>query len=397
MSDKQEKDTSSHPAPDTETPESKAEDTPRLTGPAETPPEEAQEGTESAAKPERKGGIAGLVVAVFALLIAGGGIGAGYLAWERLNQDERSQSDQINALSGSLQELASRLGRQASDQQQAIGKLRQENRQLIESISGLKTLMGRQHAGWVIAEAEYLMRLANDRLQLAGDLKAAAAGLRKADERLRDLGDPAFLPVREQLSRELAVLDATPRPDLAGLALRISTLSERVEQLPLATAEPRRLTTSDKTAQTAEGVHDWKAFLIALWQDLKSLVVIRRNEQPAAPMLAPEESYFLHQNLRLKLEAARLALLQGDQTLFESNLTTAQAWLNQYYGTSDSAVQAALEELSALAGENIAPHTPDISGSLRRLREIVVQLSNEATTQAVESETPAADASGENP
>jgi uroporphyrin-III C-methyltransferase len=237
-----------------------------------------------------------------------------------------------------------------------------------QAIATVRELSGRGRGEWQAAEAEYLMRIANHRLLLLRDVDTAVVALSAADERLRVLSDPLFLPVRERLAEELAALRAVPQPDLAGLSVALSGLAQRAEALPLEGASPRpvQVSLAGASAQEAE---DWRSLARAVWAELRGLIVIRRRDEPIGPLLAPEEHFFAHQNLRLKLEIARLALERGDAPGYRLHLDTAVEWLSAHFDLDDSGVRAMREELARLRETPIAPALPDISGSLRALRE----------------------------
>jgi uroporphyrin-3 C-methyltransferase len=128
--------------------------------------------------------------------------------------------------------------------------------------------------------------------------------------------------------------------------------------------EPVKLTADpDDTGFSVERILD------DLWQGFKSMMVIRHHDKPIAAMLPPEQRYFLIQNLRLKLEGAKAALLGRDAAFFRDNLTAASAWVEQYFALESPEVRDFQQQLETLSDEQIAPTLPDITGSLRVLQE----------------------------
>lgn len=349
----------------------------------------APESVAAPAEPTREGGTRWpvLVLALLALLTAGGGIGGGYLLWKQLGVADRALGQRVvdleTRLETALKERDAAQARVEREVRRGVADVDARVGELTHGVASLRTQVGRQHTGWVVGEAEYLMRLANNRLRLAGDLDTAKIALELADTRLKDLGDPAFLEVRGQIKSEIAALEAAPRPDIAGMALTLTSLAARVPTLPLATAQRRDLEGAAPAAEV-EG-DDWRAELARVWQDLKGLVVVRRNDRPVAAMLAPKESLFLRENLRLKLESARLALLLGDEALFRNSLATSRLWLEAYFDRDDPAVAGMASQIDTLAGVEIAPVPPDISGSLRVLREVVVRIGPDKEEPAAEA------------
>jgi len=189
--------------------------------------------------------------------------------------------------------------------------------------------------------------------------------------------------VREQIAREVAALEAVAQPDLAGITLMLDSLAAQVAQWPLKDrhAPPSLAVTGNENAPAASS--DWRSrvesFVANVWEALRSLVVVRRNDAPVAPMLAPEQEFFLHENLRLQLNIARLAALQGETASYRASLKTAVAWVQTHFADDAPTVLAAQAELQRLAGLDVHPEMPDISTSLRLLRQ---QTSNAAAGAA---------------
>jgi len=122
----------------------------------------------------------------------------------------------------------------------------------------------------------------------------------------------------------------------------------------------------DETEKEATEQSAWREVIADIWRQLRSLVVIRQQEDAPAAVLMPEQRYFLYQNLRLQLETARFAALSGNQRMFEQSLQSASSWLEQYFVGDHR--DAMLESLQAMQNQAISIETPDISGSLRWLK-----------------------------
>ncbi|QBQ53810.1 uroporphyrinogen-III C-methyltransferase [Nitrosococcus wardiae] len=241
---------------------------------------------------------------------------------------------------------------------------------------------GPQPGNWDIAEAAYLMRIANERLQLERDVSTALVALQTADQILREIADPALTPVRAKLAEEISSLKAVPVPDIDGMALSLTSLIDRVKELELKETVIEEPTPTPKVEEQApeqppesEGntyIEKAKEFLQVIWSDLKHLVVVRRRGEGEGgggiPILPPEERYFLYQNLRLELESARLSLLQKNEDSFRQSLQLAQSWLQTYFqGPEAKVMEDALVELEQTA---IKPTLPDISGALKALERV---------------------------
>ncbi|HWS02881.1 MAG TPA: uroporphyrinogen-III C-methyltransferase [Gammaproteobacteria bacterium] len=366
-----------------------------LQTPAELPAPVNASATNTAPPPVRRSFAQPL--ALLALAAAIGTAVGGYFIWhevQRLNDWQQQVLGQIDmrtqALDQRLQSFKDRLdndlaaserGRRGADDEQR--KLATAQAALEDALGVLRAQIGRSQDEWVLAEAQYLLRIANQRTQMQRDTLTAAEALRSADQRLQTLADPGFNAVREQIAREVAALEAVAQPDLAGITLMLDSLAAQVAQWPLKDrhAPPSLAVTGNENAPAASS--DWRSrvesFVANVWEALRSLVVVRRNDAPVAPMLAPEQEFFLHENLRLQLNIARLAALQGETASYRASLKTAVAWVQTHFADDAPTVLAAQAELQRLAGLDVHPEMPDISASLRLLRQ---QTSNAAAGAA---------------
>ncbi|GAB4350104.1 MAG: uroporphyrinogen-III C-methyltransferase [Gammaproteobacteria bacterium] len=363
-----------------------AGDSPEAESGAASPPEEATEAeivaesAETAPPPSSpkpssgRWGVAALVVAVIALLLTVGIAGFGYYRVQQLEQGVAAMMPAIERNAGriagveqSVKQLGESLGQRLDAQKSAFER---QDRALQEALGALREQLGRDQSGWVLAEVEYLLLVANHRLRLEGDVSTALAALEIADDRLREIGDPALIDIREKIAKERVALKSLSLPDRSGLALTLSGLVEQVDRLPLKDHyRPAAAPAGGQRAVEKRAVEGWRELAGAVWGDLKGLVTVRHREEAVRPMLAPEQQYFLRQNLRLQLESARLALLRADQAQFEVALKTAREWIPDYFDERAAPAQAMLTELERIGGVRIDPPMPDISGSLNALRE----------------------------
>ncbi len=315
--------------------------------------------------PKRRGGVVGWL----ALLLVLGLAGATY--W--LAQQGQLRLEQLTRELAQAQSARTQIQAEAAELRRSFAALESQlansTSQQTAAMQRLEALVGRKRDDWRLAEVEYLLAIANRELFLKGDPKVAAASLRAADTVLNDLGDPQLLPLREQIARDLTALGGVGMPDITGLALTLGTLIEGVDTLPI--AGPYRRVADAQTPQAANAApvaDDWRTVLFSVWGELKGLVSVRHSDAPAKPLLAPEEQYFLRQNLTLKLQAARLALLERNQAALQGALDEAALWLKGYFDPADPAVAHLERELGRLAQVNLRPALPDLGASLKAVR-----------------------------
>lgn len=328
-----------------------------------------------------------LAVSIMALALLTGVVVALYFGWHQLQQvageqqrvEERVEGriDQrmvplrgsLDALSGDMNgrhEQTSRLIQTLEGGHQDLNRRQQS---VDKRLSVLAAIVGRSEQGWSLAEVDYLLRIANQRLLLQRDIDTASVALSSADTRLRELADPAYLEVRKSIAAELEALAAVPVIDRPGLSVQLTNAMEQVDTLKVAGSRytPPETSPVDGSGEgdaSAFTVSDWRELPAMIWQLVSDFFHIRHHDQPVRPMLSPEREYYLRENLRLQLGAARLALLSDDNSQYQAALSTAREWLQLYFSADDPKVGAMIDTLQELAGTDIRPVLPDISASL---------------------------------
>ena len=286
--------------------------------------------------------------------------------------EQRNQLDMQREIL-SRQQLAADESRVAFRRQEQIladerVRLQEREGELRAAVADVHQRVGRSGNQWMIAETEYLMRVAGHRLELERDIGTARAALELADQRLRDTLDPGWAGVREQIAREMAALSAFQGPDYSGLSARLAALGEQVSALQpaRATAGAGARTPGEPERQARE--RSWDTLFSDLWAGFKDTVRIRERDQPVQAMLAPEHEFFLYENLKLHLAAARLGLARADQALFSDNLASAADWVRDHFDADEGGAATLLATLDELRAVDVRPALPDISKSLRALR-----------------------------
>ena len=229
---------------------------------------------------------------------------------------------------------------------------------------------------WRIAEVEYLLRIANNRLLMERDTRGADQMLAAADEILESLDDYALHDVRAILAEERMALVNANVANTQSVFLTLEAMKDTLAELPL--KRPEYFDDSDNASTEASADETEKAsgadsdsFGEALEKRLFGLFEFRTRESVAPrPLIRPEEAVYLELNLRLALERAQLAMLRGDQTLFATSLNSVREWLDEYVDPEHAATQRIAQDLDRLAALDIEQPMPDISRSLTRLLEI---------------------------
>lgn len=234
------------------------------------------------------------------------------------------------------------------------------------SVASLAGISAGARETFLLAEAEYYMQIANAQLQLANNPRLASLALSMADERVIQLSNPALTDVRRALADELAALAVMDKPDIEGAILTLASLARVVESLPLASA-----TESDDEAQ--EELDPDASAVDRAWASVKDamsgLVKVTPPEQAKLALLSPDAAYFLHSNIALQLQSARLALLRGEQAIFEQTLDDTSSLLSDYFDGDSAQVVSAQQTIAEIRNNVFTTAVPDISESLQLLRQ----------------------------
>lgn len=351
--------------------------------------------------------VAWLALLVAAVVAAGGGwyvLQTGYqLALQQ--QSEAALANRVVALEADrgrdqavLDALEERLRRERQD---AAAALKEADRALDDKLSAQAQLLQQQSGSltalddaidlqreeiarfnisdreqWLLSEAEYLLRLANQRLIMASDVEAAQRLLNSADAIIREIDDVAFHAVRSALAQDLAALRALPDIDTQGLYLRLGALIAEADTLTLY----KRLDAPEKTATETD--LDWQQRLQqgyeAALAKLSQYVTVTRRDLPFEALMDPQWEGLVRQNLRMLLEQSQAALLTGNQALFEESLQRASHWLREFFRADETAAGALSDELIKLQSTTITVPIPDISRSLQALDSVIASRTREA-------------------
>ncbi len=257
----------------------------------------------------------------------------------------------------------------------AIKETQKRQQSLEVSIDGLYSRIGNTSRDWVIAEADYLLKIANHRLQLEQDVTTSIQALTLADQRINSLQDPALTEVRNVIAQELITLQTLAIPDQAGVSMQLTELQNKIDKLPLnARTQPTDQSQPSAKAEDAMQVESWEALPGAIFGVLEGLVAVNYNDKPIEPLLSPAQVRHLHENLKLKLEQARIVLLRGDKDLYLANMDLAINWTEKFFNTEEVTTKKFIDTLNYLKKKQVVLQVPDISSSLRTLRKAAKRL-----------------------
>ena len=240
---------------------------------------------------------------------------------------------------------------------------------------------------WALTEIEQVLSTASQQLQLAGNVPGALIALQNADRSLSRSDKPQFITIRRAIARDMEKLKALPSVDSTGVALRLDAVIAQIDALPMLSDETPALPAAPE--KPAKPVRDaagklvgppapepllqkvregWNTWSGDMWNDVRQLIRIRRVDTPEALMLSPTQSYFLRENVKLRLLNARMALLSRNETAFRNDLIAAQDALAKYFDTRARSTQTAQALLRQVQASNLAIEMPTLSDSLTAVR-----------------------------
>ena len=322
------------------------------------------------------------LVAILALIIA---IALALWSWQQWN-NHQAVMQTIESLKQDTAQLEDLYGDRGSQQSQRLQSLEEklasqreliatQQRQIDHNARELLEAGNRTRTDWLLAEAEYLLRIANQRLMIEKDIRGAMSALEAADEVLTESDDIGVYPVRQQLAREILALKGLTGVDRTGLYLTLEAAINSIHQLTdqaLISENAPGFVVNAAQGESA-GTGEEPGAVVQAWNKVKAtlmqVVVVRRMDEPVKPLLSPDQSAYARLNLQLMLEEAEMAVLRGNQPLYERALTKARTTIDDWYNASNPRVTALSDTLAELAGKNVDPELPDISQSLDLLKE----------------------------
>jgi uroporphyrin-III C-methyltransferase len=246
------------------------------------------------------------------------------------------------------------------------------------ALEALYQELSRSRDEWALSEIEQMVTIASQQLQLAGNVPAALTALNAADTRLSRSDRAQFIPLRKLLEKDIERLKSLPLADITGMALKVDNLIAKIDSLPLTFDERRQSAPSAANAAKAQprpeapAENFWSRASAEIWSELKQLISVTRIDQPDAVLLSPGQSFFLRENLKLRLLNARFGLLARDEANFREDLALAHTWVGRYFDTRAKPVQDFQATLDSLSKSSLNIELPNLSASLTAVRNYKV-------------------------
>jgi uroporphyrin-3 C-methyltransferase len=308
-----------------------------------------------------------IVVAALALVVS-------VLLWQKLagiqeqlarqSADAGAQASEARASAHQAQALAMETAAKLAVTEARLSEVSLQRTQLEELMQSLS----RSRDENLVVDIESAVRLAQQQAQLTGSVEPMLAALKSAEIRVTRAAQPRLTPLQRAIGRDVARIKATALADTPALLVKLDELVLLADELPVANAVPTPRSSETLKRKPEETVANWWVRLgLLVGEEARNLVRLSRIEDPDAALLSPEQSFFLRENLKLKLLNARLGLLSRQIDSVRSDLGAASVSLSRYFDASSRKTQTAAALLQQVRGQMKALELPRVDDTLAAL------------------------------
>ncbi|MCX0497673.1 uroporphyrinogen-III C-methyltransferase [Erwinia billingiae] len=328
----------------------------------------AGETTTAEQKPPRKPKNTGTALGVLAIAIALAiGVGLYINGKHQAQQQAAANQTLANQLADLQQQAASdkqTLVQQLATQSSALDTAHQQQTAMSQQLDELKqkvaTISGNDAHTWLLAQADYLVKLAGRKLWSDQDVTTAAALLKSADQSLADMNDPSLIDVRRALTQDISSLSAVSQVDYDGIILKLNQLSNGVDNLRLADNDSDGSPMDQDSGELSSSLREWRQNLVKSWHNfMDDFITIRRRDTTAEPLLAPNQDVYLRENIRSRLLIAAQAVPRHQDQIYKQSIDTVSTWVRAWFDTNDPATKAFLSQLDDLSQQSVSMDVPD--------------------------------------
>lgn len=312
-----------------------------------------------------------LLVAV--ALLAAAGLASSVVLWQKLSTvqeqlarqsgDATAQAAEARAAARHALDLASETSAKLSVTEARLSEVSLQRTQLEELMQSLS----RSRDENLVVDIESAIRLAQQQAQLTGSAEPLLATLKTAELRITRAAQPRLTPLQRAIARDVARIKATVLADTPALLVKLDELVALTDDLPVANAVLAR-TSDTLKKKPEESVPTWWVRLLGqVREEIRSLVRVSRIEDPDAALLSPEQSFFVRENLKLKLLNARLGLLSRQIDASRSDLASASVTIARYFDGSSRKTQTATAVLQQVQSQMKSLELPRVDDTLAAL------------------------------
>nr|WP_287858342.1 uroporphyrinogen-III C-methyltransferase [Klebsiella sp.] len=296
---------------------------------------------------------------------------------------QKAQESQKSELEGIIKQQTDQLT-EAQRQQDSLTKKLEEVQEKVAIISGSDAKT------WLLAQADFLVKLAGRKLWSDQDVTTAAALLKSADASLADMNDPSLISARRAITDDIASLSAVSQVDYDGIILKVNQLANQIDNLRLADNNDDDSPMDSDSDELSSSIKEWRVNLQKSWQNfMDSFITVRRRDETAVPLLAPNQDVYLRENIRSRLLVAAQAVPRHQEETYKQALDNVSTWVRAYYDTEDATTKAFLEDVDKLSQQSITMNVPETLQSQGLLEKLMQTRVRNLMAQPAETQTSA--------
>lgn len=306
-----------------------------------------------------------LFISLLSLILILCAIAWGYLSVSKANRSLKSAIKIVKQETNRTQEQMLTLKNTMTENEQTIKAAKDLSLKQTQLVAEWQAAEKGDLAKWQVAEAQYLVKLANDHLQFNHDANMAKILLERANDVLSNVQNTNILEIRKAIASNLANLSGTPQNDATHLFLRVSGLDKTIDQLPFPSNPLKPEPSTSVEEVNNANLPWWKVGLNKAWLGLSQIVIIRKTYSNELPLVLPEEKTFLMQNLHAQMSYISWAILHQNNAVYQASLSNAYNFIQAYFAKDADLTKSVLLNLNELEKINIEPVSLDLSATLK--------------------------------
>lgn len=347
-------------------------------------------------KESAKGPVLGAIAIVLVIALGAGLYYHGHQQALAQQAENNELSDQLTALHNEQAQEKLRINALINQQNKALSDADQlqtsQSQQLKELEAKVAAISGSDAKNWLLAQADFLVKLAGRKLWSDQDVTTAGALLKSADESLAEMNDPSLIDVRRALTEDISSLASVSQIDFDGIILKLNQLSNQVDDLRLADNNSDEAPMDEDDGEVSSSLNEWRQNLVKSWHNFMSeFITVRRRDSSAEPLLAPNQDVYLRENIRSRLLVAAQAVPRHQNEVYQQSLETVSTWVRAYFDVNDPTTKAFLSQLDELSQQSINMDVPTELKSQPLLEKLMqTRVRNLMATPSVPASAPTA-------
>ena len=174
------------------------------------------------------------------------------------------------------------------------------------------------------------------------------------------MNDPSLVPVRRALTQDISNLSAISQVDYDGIILKLNQLSNGVDNLRLADNDSDSAPMDADSNELTSSLREWRQNLVKSWHNfMDDFITIRRRDNTAEPLLAPNQDVYLRENIRSRLLIAAQAVPRHQDEIYRQSVDTVSTWVRAWFDTSDASTKSFLAQLDDLSQQSVSMDIPE--------------------------------------